>query len=50
MSEGFLISPENFPAYLCQKRLLDPESDIQIKEPEGGVSNIVLLVEGDGLR
>ena len=50
MSEEFLISPENLPTYLREHGLLEPGSEIQIRELGGGVSNIVLLVEADGVR
>ncbi len=50
MSEDFLISPGNLPTYLREHELLEPASEIQIRELGGGVSNIVLLVEADGVR
>ena len=50
MSENFLVSAANLPDYLWEHGLLKRDSDFQIRELGGGVSNIVLLVEADGLR
>ena len=50
MSEEFLLSPENLPAYLFERGLLKPGTEIRVRELGGGVSNIVLLIEGDGVR
>ena len=50
MSEEFLISPENLLTYLREHGLFESGSEVKIRELGGGVSNIVLLVEADGVR
>ena len=50
MSEEFLISPKNLPTYLRERGLFESGREVKIRELGGGVSNIVLLVEADGLR
>ena len=50
MSEEFLLSPENLPAYLFEHALLNPGTEVKVRELGGGVSNIVLLIEADGVR
>ncbi|MHB8653826.1 MAG: phosphotransferase family protein [Terriglobia bacterium] len=42
---NFLLSPENLPAYLEDKKLAKDARDCVVRELGGGVSNIVLLVE-----
>ncbi|HEV2232701.1 MAG TPA: aminoglycoside phosphotransferase family protein [Terriglobia bacterium] len=44
-SKNFLLSPENLPMYLEDKKLVKDANDCVVRELGGGVSNIVLLVE-----
>ncbi|HLY62788.1 MAG TPA: aminoglycoside phosphotransferase family protein [Terriglobia bacterium] len=44
-SKEFLLSAENLPAYLSQKKLVKDAKYCVVHELGGGVSNIVLLVE-----
>jgi len=47
-SKHFLLSPENLPAYLEDKKIANDAKDCVVRELGGGVSNIVLLVEWPG--
>jgi 5-methylthioribose kinase len=49
-SSIFEINPENLKPYLVNRGLLRPEDSVSVRELGGGVSNIVLLVEGSGLN
>ncbi len=50
MTEEFLLSPENLPQYLAEKRLLKPGAEVKVFALGGGISNIVLMIEAEGVR
>ncbi len=45
-----LLTPESLGSYLAENGLVRDASRLRIRPLGGGVSNVVLLVEGDGLR
>ncbi|MEJ2009891.1 MAG: hypothetical protein P8Z30_17335, partial [Acidobacteriota bacterium] len=46
----FLLTPETLGAYLAERGLAADPAALSIRELGGGVSNIVSLIEGPGIR
>ena len=45
-AEDFLLTPESLRGYLAERGLVKDPSQLAVRELGGGVSNVVLLVEG----